>query len=229
MTNRLCPVCGEAMTKTELDIWRIGDVCKPCNLTIRCSFKTYADRLDAELETVTQANAYNLDINKMLAARVAELEKENKQLRLPPDDYEKMCFMQSSKTNDELRAEIKRLEDALETSYAAIDSVGKGYNELTARVAELEKNNETLAADNSALEKIIFKRETLAAELAAEKEENRKLRIAIGIMEMRRESEIEDAKEEIERLKEVISMLPDQWKNFIYARTEFPKGADDGH
>jgi hypothetical protein len=70
------------------------------------------------------------------ACRVAELEKENKRLNLPPDDYEKMCFIQSSKTNDELRTELAAAKEEMDSWYR---KCGLAELELAAAKAEIER------------------------------------------------------------------------------------------
>jgi hypothetical protein len=79
MSDRKCPVCGEIMIHTDLtDMDRCNNpTCGDMHVLIPPNYQTYADRL---------------------AARVAELERENKAMKILDDNWLKLC--------NELKAEL---------------------------------------------------------------------------------------------------------------------------
>lgn len=152
--DRLCPMCGKITEKVGPNI--VG--CLECGIEFGDGYETHADRL---------------------AKRVAELESridlmidEFKRIKSCPgvtSEIVGLCERAVLETMQHVPVIVQR--DTLIKEKAFLHHANMDFREkneaLAARVKELEENNQTLTADNSALAKIVFKNGELAAENAA--------------------------------------------------------------
>jgi chromosome segregation ATPase len=140
MSERKCPVCGEIMIHTDLtDMDRCNNpTCGDMHVLIPPNYQTYADRLTAQLSELQRCydmsikdRSESLNDRQILAARVAELERELKSEKEQGIWWAGQCGKSDANAND-LRREL---------------AAAKAENERWKRMyGEMKNANDSLAA-----------------------------------------------------------------------------------